>query len=83
MTASHCRYSRNDSDTAYSRTNSDTTYSRTDLDTTSHTSALALSGVEVLRVFLSLCLIAGLREKTTYTSASTKVYPGWRMRQKV
>ena len=51
------------------RTDSDTTYSCTDSDTTSYTSALALSGAEVLRVFQSHCLIAGLREKTTYRSA--------------
>ena len=41
----------------------------TDSDTTSHTSALALSRAEVLRVFQSRCLIAGSREKTTYRSA--------------
>ena len=42
---------------------------RTNLDTTSYTLALALSGVEVLHVFQSHCLIAGSREKTTYRSA--------------
>ena len=46
---------------------------RTDSDTTSHTSALALSGAEVLRVLRSrgqaACLMAGLQEKTTYRSA--------------
>ena len=42
---------------------------RTDSDTTSYTSALALSGAEVLRVFQSRCLIAGSQEKTTYRSA--------------
>ena len=56
-----------------SRTDSDTTYSRTDSDITSHTSALALSGAEVLRVLRSrgqaACLMAGSREKTTYRSA--------------
>ena len=45
----------------------------TDSDTTSHTSALALSGAEVLRVLRSrgqaACLMAGLREKTIYRSA--------------
>ena len=55
------------------RTDSDTTYSRTDSDITSHTSALALSGAEVLRVLRSrgqaACLMAGSREKTTYRSA--------------
>ena len=55
------------------RTDSDTTYSRTDSDTTSHTSVLALSGKEVLRVLRSrgqaACLMAGSREKTTYRSA--------------
>ena len=35
------------------RTDSDTTYSRIDSDTTSHTSALAFSGKEVLRVLQS------------------------------
>ena len=38
----------------------------TDLDITSHISALALSGVEVLRVLRSQ---ADLQEKTTYRSA--------------
>ena len=46
---------------------------RTDLDITSHTPALALSGEEVLRVLRTqgqaACLMAGLREKTTYRSA--------------
>ena len=45
----------------------------TDSDITSHTSALALSGEKVLRVLQSrgqaACLMAGLREKTTYRSA--------------
>ena len=64
MTAPHRRYSRTDSDT---------TYSRTDSDTTSHTSVLALSGQEVLRILQSrgqaACLMAGLQKKTTYRSA--------------
>ena len=71
------RYFRTDSDTTYSRTDSDTTYSRTDSDTTSHTSALALSGAEVLRVFQSRCLVAGSREKTTYRSAPFWIWWWW------
>ena len=47
-------------------TDLDTTYSRIDSDITSHTSALAFSGAEVLRVLPSR---AGSREKTTYRSA--------------
>ena len=54
-------------------TDSDTTYFCTDLDTTSHTSVLALFRKEVLRVLQTrgqaACLMAGLREKTTYRSA--------------
>ena len=50
-----------------------TTYSCTNLNTTSYTSVLALSRKEVLRVLQSrgqaACLMAGLREKTTYRSA--------------
>ena len=53
-----------------SRTDSDTTYSRTDSDTTSHTSVLALSGKEVLRVLRSrgqaACLMPA-REKRLLT----------------
>ena len=63
------------------RTDSDTTYSRTDSDTTSHTSALALSGAKVLRVLRSqgqaACLMAGLREKTTYRSAPSWIRWWW------
>ena len=76
-TDSDTTYSRTDSDTTYSRTNSDTTYSRIDSDTTSHTSALALSGAEVLRVFQSRCLVAGSREKTTYRSAPFWIWWWW------
>ena len=36
---------------------------------TSQTLALALSGAEVLYIFQSRCLIAGLQEKTTYRLA--------------
>ena len=41
----------------------------TNSNTTFYTSALVFSGAEVLHVFQSRCLIAGLREKTTYRSA--------------
>ena len=56
-----------------SRTNLDTTYSCNNSDTTSHTSVLAFSGKEILRVLQSrgqaVCLIAGLQEKIIYKSA--------------
>ena len=54
-------------------TNSDITYSCTDSVITPYTSALVFSGKEVPRVLQSrgqtVCLIAGLQEKTTYRSA--------------
>ena len=59
MKASHCRYSCTDLDTIYYCTNS---------DITSYTSALALSGAEVLCVFQSRCLVAGSQGKTIYRS---------------
>ena len=49
----------------------------TNSDIISHTSALALSGEEVLCVLQSqgqaACLIAGLQEKTTYRSAPFQI----------
>ena len=55
--------------------------SRTDSDITSHTSTLALSGGEVLRVLRSrgqaACLMAGSREKTTYRSAPSWIRWWW------
>ena len=62
-TDSDTTYSCTDSDTTYSRTDSDTTYSCTDSNTTSHTSALALSGAEVLRIFLEPLLDCWLTKK--------------------
>ena len=55
-------------------TDLDTTYSRANLDITSYTSALALSGAEILRVLQSR---AGLREKTTYRSAPSWIWWWW------
>ena len=56
----------------------------TDSDTTSHTSALAFSRAEVLRVLQSqgqaACLMAGSREKTTYRSAPFWIRWRWSKR---